>query len=414
VSSTKWMPADDELDGLARTLPAAERTHDRVDQERTELLAQAAATSQQRRGSRVPLIASTAFAAAAAVVLWFVVRPGGPSQPKESITALGPAQYERIGAWPDFVARLDDGRIDVLVTELLAGERFRVTTSDAEVEAGGARFIVSADHGRIESVAVGRGRVEVRWAHQPSIFLAAGQSWSPTKMAQREADDLMPAAPIRPDAAPAPAVVGINPAPTVKPVAPVRPATTKPRVATSPVATSSSIQTSTTSTRVETTAPTSATPTDAKPSPNGTTNSEVTTPTTPSVAARPGEADFRSGIASLRAGNAAAAVTAFAAACKTAEKDGLAEDACFWLGAAAKRAGQAATARDALTRFLKAYPSSARAGEASALLGWLLYDAGEIDAAQQRFELAAQDRVAKVRESAERGIEAIKRKRSAP
>jgi TolA-binding protein len=63
---------------------------------------------------------------------------------------------------------------------------------------------------------------------------------------------------------------------------------------------------------------------------------------------------------------------------------------------------------------LKDFPTSARAGEASALLGWILYDAGELDAAQQRFETASRDRVPKVKESADRGLEAIKRKRSAP
>jgi hypothetical protein len=44
----------------------------------------------------------------------------------------------------------------------------------------------------------------------------------------------------------------------------------------------------------------------------------------------------------------------------------------------------------------------------------MLYDAGELDAAQQRFDLAARDRVPKVKESAERGLEAIKRKRGTP
>jgi hypothetical protein len=48
------------------------------------------------------------------------------------------------------------------------------------------------------------------------------------------------------------------------------------------------------------------------------------------------------------------------------------------------------------------------------LLGWILYDAGELDAATKRFERAANDSVPKVRESANRGLEAIKRKRVAP
>ena len=404
MSAAKWKPADDELDGLARTLPMDERSSDRVEQERTSLLAQAAATSQQRRGSRTPVVASAvvAFAAAAAVILWLVVRPGAPTLPKESITALGPAHYERVAAWPDFRVRLDEGRIDVRVTKLAMGERFRVTTSDAEVEVRGTQFIVAAEQGKIESVSVGEGRVEIRWAHEQPIFLAAGQSWSPTKTAQRDEVQLAPSVPAHAD---------------VTSVAPSRSTVTSKRGTATTIATSDSGNTSKTSHTKSGAKPSTtdmtASQTDAKTSMTDSTMKTVP-PKSPAIAPRPGEADFRSGIASLRAGDATAAVTSFASACKAAEKDALGEDACFWLGAAAKRAGQTSTAREALTRFLKTYSSSARAGEASALLGWLLYDAGELDAAQQRFELAARDRVPKVKESAERGLEAITRKRGTP
>lgn len=77
-------------------------------------------------------------------------------------------------------------------------------------------------------------------------------------------------------------------------------------------------------------------------------------------------------------------------------------------------AGQASTAREALARFLETYPSSARAGEASALPGWLPYDAGGLDAAQKWFGIVARDRVPKVKDSGDRGLEAIKRKRRNP
>ncbi len=54
---------------------------------------------------------------------------------------------------------------------------------------------------------------------------------------------------------------------------------------------------------------------------------------------------------------------------------------------------------------------SGRAGEAAALLSWLLYEAGQLDAAEQRFHEAVTDRVPKVRDSATTGLEAIKRAR---
>ena len=42
----------------------------------------------------------------------------------------------------------------------------------------------------------------------------------------------------------------------------------------------------------------------------------------------------------------------------------------------------------------------------------ILYDAGELAAAEAQFRMAANDRVPKVKESAERGLAAIQRKRA--
>jgi TolA-binding protein len=130
--------------------------------------------------------------------------------------------------------------------------------------------------------------------------------------------------------------------------------------------------------------------------------------------ASPGEAEFRAGWAALRAGDASAAAKAFSTACTEAAHGALGEDACFWAGAAAKRAGDAAMARTALEQFGKMFPTSARAAEAAALLGWLLYDAGELDRAERLFHQAESDRVPKVRESAQHGLAAIQRKRGTP
>jgi TolA-binding protein len=428
VSATKWIPADDELDGLARSMPVAGRARDRIEHERTSLLAQAAGTTQQRRGSRTPLIAgaAVAFAAAAAVILWLVARPGAPEHARESITALGPAQYERIATWPDFKVKLEDGRIDVRLSKLPGGDRFRVVTADAEVEVRGTQFVVGADHGSIASVSVGEGRVEVRWMHEQPVFLSAGQTWSPTRTAQRDEGQLAPPAQQTSDTiavanvdVQAPNVADQSPASAKVVATPTRNqgVTKSPdNVGNKSAGTSTqgtmSRGVKATHTKASDTKPTAVAETkiqtaDAKPV---TTKQDTSKP----LPLAPGEADFRAGISSLRAGDATTAVTSFSSACMAAEKEALGEDACFWLGAAAKRAGQSSTAREALTRFLKTFPSSARAGEASALLGWLLYDAGELDDAQQRFELAARDRVPKVKESAERGLEAIKRKRGTP
>jgi len=116
-------------------------------------------------------------------------------------------------------------------------------------------------------------------------------------------------------------------------------------------------------------------------------------------------------MSALRAGDARSAASSFSAACALSRHDALGEDACFWSGAAAKRAGDTQTARTALTSFLHDFPSSARAPEASALLGWILLDANDLDGAAALFHRAEHDRVPQVRDSAQRGLTAIERKR---
>ena len=383
--SAKWIPSDDELDAVARSMSPPSRDAERVEQERTNILAHAAGLAQHPRASRVPFIVAVAapLAVAAAFLIWFVVRPTEPTPPKETITAIGPAQFERASSWPDFVVRIDDGRLAIEVSALAANETFRATTSDAVIEVRGAKFFVGAKHERVTFVSVREGSAEIRWAQQPVVVVAAGSTWVPQRIAQRETIDLAPPSPSQPAE------------PTTEPIAAV------------------------------TSDPAKATPTRRRPKPpsTATTPSEVKPdalverepPPKPPIETppRPGEADFRAGVAALRAGDAAGAAKLFTAACAAAQKDALAEDACFWVGAAAKRAGQTPAAREALTRFLATYPSSARAGEAAALLGWILYDAGELDAAKQRFEVAARDPVPKVKASATKGLEAIKRKQAA-
>lgn len=372
-----WTPNDDDLDSVARSLPAPTRDAERVEQERTSLLAHAAGVAQQQRVSRAPMIAAlaTTFAAAAAGLIWFVARPSDPAIPKQTITAIGSAQFERTSPWPQFGVHLSDGLVAIHVARLAPDERLVVTTSDVDVEVHAATFLIGAEHDRVTFVSVSEGNAEVRWARQPPVIVAAGHTWLPPQIVMRETIELTPPAQRA-------ASVALAGSPKQQPRtverAPSAPADRSPEKATGPAK------------------PLEATPKPQPPAP------------------RPGEADFRAGVASLRTGDAVAATRSFAAACPAARGTPLAEDACFWLGAAAKRAGQAAIARDALAGFLATFPSSARAGEAAAIVGWILYDAGELDAAKQRFELASHDRVPKVKESALKGLEAIKRRQSAP
>jgi FecR protein len=361
-----WVPEDNELDAVARTLEANVPSRESSEQLRTSVLASAAAQNQRSRRSPAPF-AIAAVAIAAALVLW--IGRSTHTSVKLVITPIDIAQYERTSDWPDFVVHLDDGRIDVLVATLGGGDRFRVTTLDAEVEVRGAHFEIGAEHDRLQSVLVRDGRVEVHPKDQQVVILSAGESWNAPKLVQRD-EVIAPPTPVVP---PPPPIIASTPAVQAKP----------PHVANSP----------------EPPAP----PPVATPTPP--------TPPTPPLA-KPGEAEFRAGWAALRAGDASAAAKAFSTACNEALHEPIGEDACFWTGAAAKRAGDAATARTGLEHFLKQFPTSPRASEASALLGWLLYDAGELDAAEQDFHRAEHDRVPKVRDSAQRGLTAIQRKRA--
>jgi TolA-binding protein len=385
--SARWIPEDSELDAVARTLEPHEPVRESAEQNRTALLAAAATRAQlPRRSSRPYVLISGAIAAAAAVAVWFGTRPSEPAPavaavpaPKQVITPIGVARFVRETDWADFVVRLDDGKIAVQVAKLESGERFRVKTADAEVEVRGTRFDVGADRGRLASVDVHEGSVEIRRIDQQVIILSAGESWAPVQTVERE-DVVVPAPGRRPEP------------------------TKASKHASAVVHASASRQATPAPAPVVNATPAAPGPPAASP------KTELQVP----VPAKPGEAEFRAGMAALRSGDAAAAAAAFTTACGIAKRDALGEDACFWAGAAAKRAGDTRSARSALAAFLQQFPKSARASEAAALLGWIVYDAGDLDAAESLFHKAEADRVPQVRDSAQRGLTAIERKRGAP
>lgn len=366
-----WLPSDDQLDALSRGLPPLTPDAQRAEQARTTLLAGAATATQQPRRSVAHLAAAIALplAAAAAIAIWVGTRSDAP---KDTIISVGAAEVEYASGWPDQVVVLRAGTIDVDLQVLDARERFRVRGPDGEVETRDGHFTIEVRADRVAAVTVSRGQVEMRLTGGAPFVVASGQSWAPPIITTQR-DVILPTSEntqAKP-AAPTPA----DPPPTV----PTVPKPARPVVI-------------------------ARTPTEKPP-----TSVPIEAPKAPAPPS-PGEAEFRAGMIALRNGDAGAAAASFASACSTANA-ALAEDACFWAGAAAHRAKQIATARDALARFLQRFPSSSRAGEAAALLGWILFDAGDLDNAERRFKQAANDRVPKVRESATRGLTAIERKR---
>src|SRR5450432_434912 len=149
--TARWVPDDHELDAIARTLEANAPSREIAEQLRTSVLASAASQKQRSRRSAAPFaIAGVVIAAAAALVLW--IGRSQPARAREVIASIGVAQFQRASDWPDFIVHLADGRIDVRVNALDAGDRFRVTTRDAEIEVRGAHFEVGADHDRLKNV----------------------------------------------------------------------------------------------------------------------------------------------------------------------------------------------------------------------------------------------------------------------
>jgi TolA-binding protein len=384
MTAPTWLPSDDEIDGLARTLEPTTLTIDEAEHHRTSLLASADGVPQRSPSSRAPLFVAigVVLATAAAVFLWLGLRTSDSPNSTANVTPMGDASFERLESWPTYVVRVDSGRVRVEVVAMQERERFIARTSDAEVETRRATLEMGVAKGHLDSVDVSAGRAELRLSGSPPIYLSAGESWRPTRTAEILAA-LPPATPAAPDIA------------TDSETSPITPQETAPRGKRTP---KTAHPRSVTPAGIETTPPVGATP----------------APATPASGPNPGELEFRAGMTALRSGDAASAVTSFAAACNAARGDALAEDACFWVGAAANRAGQSAVAREALTRFVQKFASSARVGEASALLGWLLYDAGDLDAAEARFQRAVTDRVPKVKASATKGLEAIRRRRATP
>jgi tetratricopeptide (TPR) repeat protein len=116
---------------------------------------------------------------------------------------------------------------------------------------------------------------------------------------------------------------------------------------------------------------------------------------------------FDAGWQELRAGRPAEAARIFGDALARYPGDALAEDAAFWHGVALRRAQQRPAAVKALTAFLDKHRRSPRVGEASAMLGWLLLEGGDLDGAERRFQAAAKDPVKSVRDSAAKGLTAV-------
>jgi TolA-binding protein len=349
--------------------------------------------SRRRRPWVLALSGLASAAAVAAVVLHaHRDRPPEGTVSLASIRALGPTSFSRLQPPPDELVRLDEGAIEVAVGRLGAGQRFRIVTNDAVVDASEGRFRVDSSVHMLAVVRVFAGYAEVR-AKGEHATLAAGDEWA--RPASSEVETVSP----QPTSA-APGEGSRTSRPTASPLV-ARP---RPSVAT------------TTGSRTLSEPMRGPAPSSIAPSAEAKAASPLAreAPRVPPSATAAQRSSFERAWSLLRAGDAAGAASAFGEVERLSEGDAIAEDAVFWHSVALARANRKAEAKLALMRFVSGYPGSARIGEASAMLGWMLVDAGDVTGARAAFERAANDPVDRVRLSARQGLERLGARAATP
>jgi TolA-binding protein len=270
---------------------------------------------------------------------------GGPVAPRSraAVRAVGAARCTRVQGPPDDVLRLDDGTIVLEVAPLPSGERFRVTTDDAEVEVRGTRFQVTASRGKLTQVTVASGRVEVRSAGGGRVVLDPGDEWvsGATSKETREA---------------------------------------------------------------EATGPPIARPVRSRPARGAAESGPVAPAPAPAIPPQTQRASFDRAWSVLRQGDAGRAAALFGEVERASGDSDIAEDAHYWRAVATARAGDRPTARALFESFLVLFPASSRTGAAAAALGWLYFENAQNDKARHAFERAMGDPSPEVRASARAGL----------
>lgn len=358
-----------DLDRIGASLraPRPQATPLEHQRARVSLLERAAlAPSMGRAAPRRSLVyvLAAAMLALAAGAGWAAGRGSAPvaaappAAPRAAVaeTAIRPsddASFERSRADRVEVVTLAHGTLDVTVRPLAQGERFVVRTQDAEIEVRGTAFRVEAAGGRIRSVAVSEGAVEVRYAGFSAV-IPSGGSWRSNDSAPAAAQPA-PTAQAAVDApavdAPRPAADAPKPvADALKPVA-AKVAAIAPRPIAARAAPSKDLK------RDEpVAAPPEVAPAVEAPKPAA---------ATPSVASRA----FADAMSALGRGDYAGSAAQLEAFATAHPSDARADEADYLLAVALQRAGRNADAAAAARRYLTARPSGAHRVEARQIAG---------------------------------------------
>ncbi|MCP4602893.1 MAG: tetratricopeptide repeat protein [Proteobacteria bacterium] len=380
--SATWASAKHVIE-LGRQLPDGQPTTLRKENTRSAILSLAAKKSRPLARSKTPSfwIAAAAAAIALSTVAFFVMRsrldvsnPAAQPAPEYHATLhkSGEATFSHTissSNTQDEIVRLKAGKVTVNVSPLKQGERFRVITGDAEIEVRGTSFEVSVEGDSLVSVQVLSGRVEVRPKNGLHKLLGPDERWDRPEEKLPQPEILKEQAPL---------------------------------VADEDHMLEEAAEKEVASNRYKPT-PREHRKRDKKQDP---------IPPEPDEEPQAREYAFEQGWAALRHGQSQIAAQHFERAMEVAGDGELAEDASFWRAVAYARAGMNTRATETLYYYLDRYPTSPRAGEASTMLGWKLFKAGNLDKAKELFEAAQNDQVARVRESANKGLKAIQAKRS--
>lgn len=335
--------------------------------------------------------------------------------------------HERSGS--DEWVRLSDGTLMVEVQPLQPGERFRVLCGDSEVEVRGTAFTTRVERDHLLSVDVLHGRVEVRPPDGQVLLLGAGGHWQPADGPSRAespaASALSRSGAASPSTAPAPARPAV---PSGRPAsAPAAPRAPTPVAATAAAARQPAAPGPAASASLATAAPPapataravassaaaaerSGAPAASDHAAPGPLPAAGPASAEPRATISPAERAFLDGWTALRQGHHQVAAACFTRAAEPgggAPSASLLEDARFWRAVALARAGQRPLAVAALRDFLQQHPGSGRAGEATAILGWQLLRAGQLDQAQRCFATAEKDSHAAIRDNARAGLAAV-------
>jgi TolA-binding protein len=316
-----------------------------------------------QRDALVPAATQAAQAAQAAQASQASQAPPKVMPSRAAVRAVGAARFTRTAPPPDERLRLDEGTLALDVVALSGNERFRVVTSDAEVEVRGTHFEVSAVAGSLTLVRVSNGRVVVRSVLGALAVLEAGDEWVGTDPGLKPRNEI--------------ASSSGSPPSRTEPVPSAR--VTRPSVSRAIAADLSKSRPN------------------RNPKPNDSRNDVSAT------------ASFDRAWSLLRHGQTQAAAAAFAEVERQARGSPIEEDAAYWRAVAVARSGDSGIARRLFGEFLRRFPESSRAGEAALAFGWLLLEAGDLDQARSAFERAARDASAPVRARALDGLRAIHR-----